>query len=149
MAKIVRQFGLALWVIVPLALVVLFFAFPKDKASATTFTYDNPFFQLNSPFPEKPCDGCCDGPSEFTLPGISVRTGEVVQDLDIGFSYPGTVGNNRVTLRYRSYLSGGSQFGCVRHCQGSGQVVAGWPFFPNPLTNSVEPGTQSGSAFGG
>src|SRR5262245_15110864 len=79
------------------------------RASATTYT--SPWWSVGSSSPECPCDNCgCEKPSEFVETGVSVRTAELVFDIPV-FSTPGMLAPFELSLRYRSMLVGGTEFG--------------------------------------
>jgi RHS repeat-associated protein len=108
-AKIVRQFGRALWVIVPLALVVLLVVIPKARAVGGT--YSNPRWTNTASVIECICDSsCCEKPPIFSPEGVSYLDGHLQQEFEIGTA-PGRAGGFSFSLLYSSRISGTTQLG--------------------------------------
>ena len=103
---IVVVLGLAL-----LALGVVF-TFRPRPASATPVSYSSPFWTVTAAggLQEKDCPNCGGAPSPFVPPGVSVLTGELVKDFHIA-STPTLLGSFPISLRWRSGISGGTDFG--------------------------------------
>ena len=83
----------------------------QKPASATPVSYSNPRWTVTATVQEKHCSNCgCEMPSPFVLPGVSVLTGELVKDFPIA-STPTLLGSLPISLRLRSGISGGTDFG--------------------------------------
>ena len=83
----------------------------QKPASATPVSFATPFWTVTAGVQEKHCSNCgCEMPSPFVLPGVSVLTGELVKDIPIA-STPTLLGSLPISLRWRSGISGGTDFG--------------------------------------
>ena len=109
MARKVKQVGRVLIYVLPLVILgVLLMGRPRQLRTAATFSL-NPFW-TTSAVQECGCNGCgCPAPSVFTY-GVSTLTGEVVEDRFL-FSFPVLGDDFVVSLRWRSMVSGNTQFG--------------------------------------
>ena len=97
--------------ILALALLALGVAVALQPRPASAANYSDPWWTLASASPECLCDTCgCEGPSEWTEPGVSVRTGELRWHFPL-FSTPGMVETHEFSLLHRSTISGRTQFG--------------------------------------
>ena len=78
---------------------------------AVAATFSSPFWTFTGAVQPKACANCgCEMPSPFVLPGVSVLTGGLVQDFPIASS-PTMLGSFGITLRWRSEISGATDFG--------------------------------------
>ncbi len=83
----------------------------QKPASATPVSFSSPMWTVTAGAQEKHCSNCgCEMPSPFVLPGVSVLTGELVKDIHIASS-PTLLGSLPISLRWRSGISGGTDFG--------------------------------------
>ena len=97
--------------VLALALLALGVTVALQPRPASAANYSDPWWTLASASPECPCDTCgCEGPSEWTEPGVSVRTGELRWHFPL-FSTPGMVETHEFSLLHRSTISGRTQFG--------------------------------------
>ena len=80
-------------------------------AEATAATYTNPWWTVTAALQEKECDACsCEAPGAIVEPGVSVLTGELIVDLPFASS-PTMHGSMGLSLRWRSVISGRTEFG--------------------------------------
>ena len=98
-----REEKLALGVFVVLALGVVLALRPSPAVGGT---YSDHWWDMTSPSPDCACDNCgCEKPSEWVLPGVSVRTGEVMARIPL-FTIPGKTTTHSFGLLYRGYIDG-------------------------------------------
>ncbi len=99
--------------VVSLAVLAVGLVLASRPAPAHAATYASPHWTVSAAggIQEKVCSGCgCEMPSAIVEPGVSVLTGELV--LDIPFATYRTMhGDRGLSVRYRSMISGHTEFG--------------------------------------
>lgn len=98
-------------VVVGLALVAVGVVLALRPRPAAASTYVNPWWTVTASVQEKACSNCgCEAPGAIVEPGVSVLTGELILDLPIT-SDPTMLGTMPLALRWRSMISGCTEFG--------------------------------------
>ncbi len=110
MARTLRRLSLPFCAVVLFLGVAVLLTAPPRLARGAAFSI--PDWTHNSPAPEcRACTGCgCPGPAQFSPEGVHFPTGELVLDRFLG-DVSAPVGRTAFSLRYRSMISGVSQFG--------------------------------------
>ncbi len=116
MANLAREARRALGWPLPLLLLAVILGIAPPTAQGGTFS--SPYWAVTSSSPEcVSAEFPAEAPSEWSPEGVSVRTGEFLRDFFL-FDTPGMNERNVFSLRYRSMISGVTQFGR--------QVIPSW-----------------------